>query len=114
MTNESQQNLENAQAQMRKGTLEFAILLIIKRGSKMYAPDILKELMAIDLAVVEGTIYPLLNRLKREELLEYSWEESKAGPPRKYYNLTAEGKTFALQLAKTWKQLSASIDSLLS
>jgi PadR family transcriptional regulator PadR len=106
-------NIENTKAQMRKGTLEFAILLIIARGN-VYAGEILSELHQADLIVVEGTLYPLLNRLKREELLEYTWQESPSGPPRKYYSLTEPGKDMIQSLTNTWKSLSSSIQSLIS
>src|SRR5690606_22892843 len=77
-------NLENTKAQMRKGTLEFCTLLVIS-GGPVYASDILKQLKKADLIVVEGTLYPLLTRLKNSKLLTYEWQESKNGPPRKYY-----------------------------
>ena len=103
---------EDAKAQMRKGMLEFCTLLIISRG-RAYASDILKELKDADLIVVEGTLYPLLNRLKSEGLLEYEWKESSAGPPRKYYTLTSKGKEKLSQMKSTWKSLVGSITSLL-
>ncbi len=101
-----------AQAQMRKGLLEFCILLTIAKG-ETYASDILKELKVADLLVVEGTLYPLLSRLKTEGLLAYTWQESAAGPPRKYYRLTEEGKDYLKQLKATWSNLSGSINSLI-
>ncbi len=107
------QNLENTQAQMRKGILEFCTLLIIRQHGPIYAPDILDELKAIDLVVVEGTIYPLLSRLRRDDMLEYTWRESKNGPPRKYYSLTQKGRAVAGELIDHWKSLSTSIASLL-
>jgi PadR family transcriptional regulator PadR len=103
---------EDAKAQMRRGMLEFCTLLIIGKG-EAYASDILSELKAADLIVVEGTLYPLLSRLRAEGLLEYDWKESQAGPPRKYYSLTPKGKEKLLQLKSTWKSLLASISSLL-
>lgn len=106
-------NLEKTKAEMRKGMLEFCILLIISRG-RIYATDILRELKQADLLVVEGTLYPLLNRLKSEGLLDYSWEESKAGPPRKYYSITATGRDLLKQLKNTWKSLAESIDTLMN
>lgn len=106
-------NLEKTKAEMRKGMLEFCILLIISRG-RIYATDILKELKQADLLVVEGTLYPLLNRLRTEGLLDYSWEESKSGPPRKYYEITAAGTDLLRQLTATWKSLSESIDTLMN
>lgn len=109
--NDFQKTLDNAEAQMRKGVLEFAILLVIARG-KTYANEIIANLQKSHLAVVEGTIYPLLSRLKNSKLLEYSWEESKAGPPRKYYSITAQGKKFLSSYEKQWQALTKSIDSL--
>ncbi len=102
----------NTKAQMRKGILEFCILLIIRDG-EVYASDILEKLKAADLLVVEGTLYPLLSRLKNAELLSYEWRESKSGPPRKYYLLTKKGKDALKELVTTWKSLSDSISSLL-
>jgi len=109
----SKTEIESTKADMRRGMLEFVVLLIISRG-KVYASDILKELKSADLLVVEGTLYPLLSRLKSEKLLEYTWEESKSGPPRKYYTLTPLGKEDLAQLKITWKSLVASVDSLLA
>ncbi len=104
-------DFEEAKAQMRKGMLEFCTLLIISRD-KVYASDILKELKRADLIVVEGTLYPLLSRLKSEGLLDYHWKESSSGPPRKYYTLTANGKEKLAQLRTTWKSLVESITTL--
>jgi PadR family transcriptional regulator PadR len=104
---------QNAKAQMRKGILEFCILLIVNKG-EVYASDILDHLHDADLIVVEGTLYPLLSRMKNAELLSYRWEESKSGPPRKYYSLTKKGKAALADLAESWKSLSDSIHSLLS
>ncbi len=111
--NGSEENtLENSKAQMRKGSLEFCILLIISRG-EVYASDILKDLKKADLIVVEGTLYPLLSRLKSLELLNYTWKESESGPPRKYYTLTEKGKKTLEQLKQTWNLLAKSIQSLI-
>lgn len=96
---------------MRKGTLELCTLLIIEK-EKAYASKILKELKASNLIVVEGTLYPLLSRLRSQELLKHSWEESRSGPPRKYYELTTEGKKTLAQLKEVWIDLVASINSL--
>ncbi|GAB2699336.1 PadR family transcriptional regulator [Mucilaginibacter koreensis] len=96
--------VENTQTQMRKGILEYCILSIIARG-EIYASDIIAELKNAQLLVVEGTLYPLLTRLKNNGLLTYSWVESTSGPPRKYYNLSAEGKSVLEQLDKTWQEL---------
>ena len=87
-------NLENAQVQMKKGVLEFCILHIISRG-EVYASDMLEELTKARLIVVEGTLYPLLSRLRAAGLVDYKWVESKSGPPRKYYTLT--GTTVSVQ-----------------
>lgn len=97
-------NLENTQVQMRKGILEYCILHIISRG-EVYASDMLNELTAAKMIVVEGTLYPLLTRLKNAGLLEYKWVESKSGPPRKYYKLTEEGTKFLNGLSETWEDL---------
>jgi len=105
---EQEKTIENAQIQMRKGILEFAILLLISKG-KIYANDILKKLKDANLVVVEGTIYPLLSRLKNSELVDYTWEESKSGPPRKYYILTSKGKTFLNQCDNQWKVLENAV-----
>jgi PadR family transcriptional regulator PadR len=97
-------NLENTIAQMRKGVLEYCILSILKNG-EAYPSDILLKLKKSNLIVVEGTLYPLLTRLKNAGLLTYRWEESKSGPPRKYYSETAEGIVFLSELDETWKDL---------
>ena len=99
------------QAQMRKGLLGYAVLCSIKQD-EAYTATILETLKKADLIVVEGTLYPLLNRFKREGLLEYKWKESKSGPPRKYYRLTPTGESTLTQLDKTWDSLSNSIAKL--
>lgn len=96
--------VENTQVQMRKGIIEYCILEIISRG-EVYASDMLAELTAAKLIVVEGTLYPLLTRLKNAGLLDYNWVESSSGPPRKYYTLTPEGLSFLDQLRVTWREL---------
>ena len=111
MDESTQIYLENIKSQMRKGTLEFLILLVISRG-EIYALDIIKELKEVHMIVVEGTLYPLLSRLKREGLLEYSWKESQSGPPRKYYWLTSEGKVLLGELKQAYGKLHRSIQSL--
>src|SRR5688500_9974972 len=100
--------VENTQVQMRKGIIEFCILEIISRG-EVYASDMLSELTAAKMIVVEGNLYPLLTRLKNAGLLDYTWVESAAGPPRKYYKLTAAGQQFLEDLRQTWKEVEASI-----
>ncbi len=103
---------EDSKAQMRRGMLEFCTLLIIARG-KVYASDILAELKQADLIVVEGTLYPLLSRLKAEGLAEYDWQESSSGPPRKYFTLTAKGREKLTHMKESWKSLTESITTLL-
>ncbi len=101
-------SIENSKAQMKKGILEYCILSIISKG-EAYASDILDELKAAKLIVVEGTLYPLLTRLKNEGLLSYQWIESKSGPPRKYFQLTGEGRNYLEELEKTWHELVAAV-----
>lgn len=105
------ESIEMKRSQMRKGLLEFCILLVIAEDRR-YSSDILTSLKMADLLVVEGTLYPLLSRLKNQGLLEYEWEESQTGPPRKYYELTTLGRETLRELRKTWKELFASINSL--
>lgn len=100
--------VENTQVQMRKGILEFCILEIIARG-EVYASDMLEELTQARMIVVEGTLYPLLTRLKNAGLLDYTWKESMSGPPRKYYTLTQAGTEFLHQLRLTWEEVEDSI-----
>lgn len=102
-------NTENAKAQMRKGILEYCILLILSRSS-CYASDIIKELREVKLIVVEGTLYPLLTRQKNAGLLSYRWEESQQGPPRKYYELTDSGREYLNELNNSWLELVESIN----
>lgn len=101
-------NIENTKAQMRKGILEFCILSILHQEDA-YASGILDTLKTSKLIVVEGTLYPLLTRLKNAGLLSYRWEESKSGPPRKYYSLTPLGETFLGELDKTWTELQLAV-----
>lgn len=106
-------NLENTQVQMRKGILEYCILHIISRG-EVYASDMLDELTTARMIVVEGTLYPLLTRLKNSGLVEYKWVESKSGPPRKYYKLTDAGTKFLQKLTETWDELIHSTEMITS
>jgi PadR family transcriptional regulator len=96
---------------LRKGLLEFVILRIID-ANKLYVADMLKRLSATDFATQEGTLYPLLSRLRREELVDYEWKESDAGPPRKYYQLTAKGRTALAELSAYWDGLNSTINRL--
>ncbi|GGC07158.1 PadR family transcriptional regulator [Dyadobacter sediminis] len=105
-------NIENAQVQMRKGILEFCILHIISRG-EVYASDMLDELTSAQIMVVEGTLYPLLTRLKNSGWLDYKWVESSSGPPRKYYVLTNEGKIFLDAMQATWFELAQSVQTII-
>lgn len=105
--------LENIQSQMRKGILEYCVLAIIDKA-EIYASDIIDQLKEANLLIVEGTLYPLLTRLKNAGFLNYSWKESDQGPPRKYYMTTKEGKDFLAELDKTWKVLSHSVKQLTS
>ena len=95
-----EEKLENTKAQMRKGVLEFCILSIIAE-EEAYPSDIIKKLKTSDLIVVEGTLYPMLTRLKNAGLLSYSWKESTSGPPRKYFKLTELGDSFLDSLHQT-------------
>ena len=102
-------NVENTKAQMRKGVLEYCILSILKRG-EAYPSEIIEELKQARMIIVEGTLYPLLTRLKNSGLLTYRWEESKSGPPRKYYKLTETGEHFLTELETTWKELAKAVN----
>ena len=107
-TNNPAFSIENTKVQMRKGILEFCILGIISRG-EVYASDILDALKAANMLVVEGTVYPLLTRLKNAGLLTYEWRESTGGPPRKYFTLTADGQKSLDELKETWTDLSKAV-----
>ncbi len=102
-------DIENTKAQMRKGVLEYCVLSILHRA-EAYPSDILTELKEAKMLIVEGTLYPLLTRLKNAGILEYRWEESKSGPPRKYYTLTETGKTFLTELDQTWAELETAVN----
>lgn len=105
--------LSNLKSQMRKGLLEYCILSIISRD-EAYASDILDILKTSQLLVVEGTLYPLLTRMKNEGLLSYRWQESTGGPPRKYYALTPDGQQLLLQLDQEWQSISVAISQITS
>lgn len=100
--------VENTQTQMRKGILEYCILSIISKG-EIYASDIINELKKARLLVVEGTLYPLLTRLKNNGLLSYNWQESSSGPPRKYYALSPAGLEVLKRLDTTWAELAYAV-----
>ncbi len=101
--------IENTKAQMRKGVLEYCILSILE-SNEAYPSEIIEKLKEGKLIVVEGTLYPLLTRLKNAGLLKYRWEESKSGPPRKYYSLTEIGAEFLKELETTWNELMNAVN----
>ena len=109
--NSKKMNIENTQSQMRKGVLEYCILSIIRRG-EAYPGDIIEEMRNAGLTLLEGTLYPLLNRLKNAGVLTYQWVESTSGPPRKYFRLTEKGRAFYELLANTWNELATGVDFL--
>lgn len=104
-------NSDNAKAQMRKGVLEYCILLILSK-QQAYPSDIINILKQSQMLVVEGTLYPLLTRQKNAGLLTYRWEESTQGPPRKYYSITAEGIAFLNELNNGWEQLINAVENI--
>ena len=106
-------NIDNLKSQMRKGMLEFCVLLILKRGDA-YASEMIARLKEAHLIVMEGTLYPLLTRLKNDGLLSYRWEESTQGPPRKYYPITPVGHQFLEQLQQSWDEILSSVSILQS
>ena len=105
--------IENAKAQMRKGVLEYCILRVLD-GKPLYASDIIQALKEAKMIVVEGTLYPLLTRLKNAGLLAYRWEESTQGPPRKYYELTESGRNFVGELEVSWNELVDAVEKVKS
>src|ERR1700721_2622049 len=105
-------NTENTKAQMRKGVLEFCILAILSDGEH-YPTEIIEKMKDSKLLIVEGTLYPLLTRLKNDGLLSYRWVESQSGPPRKYFLLTDEGKLFLKELTENWNELTASVNNVI-
>jgi PadR family transcriptional regulator PadR len=105
-------NIENTQSQMRKGVLEFCILSIIQR-EEAYPSDIIEEMKKAHLNILEGTLYPLLTRLKNADLLAYRWVESSGGPPRKYFSLTEKGAAFYNELETTWREMSDSVERVI-
>jgi len=104
-------NIDNTQSQMRKGIHEFCILSIIRQG-EAYPSDIVEKMRAANLSILEGTLYPLLTRLKNAGMLSYRWVESNSGPPRKYFSLSTEGETFYKELFTTWQELSTAVNLL--
>ncbi|MDE5870429.1 MAG: PadR family transcriptional regulator [Muribaculaceae bacterium] len=106
-------NIDNAKSQMRKGMLEYCVMLLLRKEA-CYTSNIISQLKEAELIVVEGTLYPLLTRLKKDGLLSYEWRESTQGPPRKYYALTQEGEEFLRQLDEVWCDLANSINIIKS
>lgn len=104
-------NIENTASQMRKGVLEFCILSVIKLG-EAYQSDIIDVMKSANLQILEGTLYPLLTRLKNAELLTYRWVESNSGPPRKYFSLTEKGAAFYKELETTWNELAGAVETI--
>jgi PadR family transcriptional regulator, regulatory protein PadR len=104
-------NIDNTASQMRKGVLEFCILSIIKQG-EAYPSDIIEKMKSANLNILEGTLYPLLTRLKNAEFLTYRWIESNSGPPRKYFSLTEKGAAFYKELESTWHELANAVKTL--
>ncbi len=104
-------NIENVKSQMRKGMLEYCILLLLQKKAA-YTSDIIMSLKEADLLVVEGTLYPLLTRMKNSGLLKYEWQESSQGPPRKYYALTDLGHEVLKELDKAWNEISNTVGIL--
>lgn len=101
--------LDNIKSQMRKGILEYCVLIMLSRD-KAYPSDIIKALSETNLVVVEGTIYTLLNRLRREGKLDYEWQESPKGPPRKYFFITEAGREMLLAMDDAWNEITASVE----
>jgi PadR family transcriptional regulator, regulatory protein PadR len=104
-------DIQNTQSQMRKGVLEFCILSIIQQG-EVYPSDIVERMKAANLHILEGTLYPLLTRLKNAGFLTYRWVESNSGPPRKYFMMTDKGHEFYQELEKTWTELADAVQAL--
>ena len=104
-------NIDNTASQMRKGVLEFCILSIIKLG-EAYPSDIIDKMKAANLNILEGTLYPLLTRLKNADFLTYRWVESNSGPPRKYFSLTDKGAEFYKELENTWMELANAVEEI--
>ena len=104
-------NIDNTQSQMRKGVLEFCILSIIRQG-EVYPSDIVEKMKTANLNILEGTLYPLLTRLKNADFLTYRWIESNSGPPRKYFSMTEKGRAFYGELEATWNELANAVNAL--
>jgi PadR family transcriptional regulator PadR len=106
-------DIQNTQSQMRKGVLEFCILSIVRQG-EVYPSDLVEKMKAANLHILEGTLYPLLTRLKNAGVLTYRWVESNSGPPRKYFVMTDQGLQFYKELEATWQELANAVATLTS
>ncbi len=104
-------NIENTASQMRKGVLEFCVLSVIRQG-EAYPSDIIDKMKAANFQMMEGTLYPLLTRLKNANMLSYRWVESNSGPPRKYFNLTDAGLLFYQELEETWNEMATAVEAV--
>ncbi|MDB5184981.1 MAG: lineage-specific thermal regulator protein [Candidatus Saccharibacteria bacterium] len=110
-TSDDNSLITQSETQMRKGMLVYCVLLLLKDG-KVYTSEIIRSLRQAQLIVVEGTLYPLLNRLAKDNVLVYEWQESEQGPPRKYYWLTDDGQALLIELRSNYRKLHASINAL--
>jgi PadR family transcriptional regulator PadR len=106
-------NIENTASQMRKGVLEFCVLSVIRKG-EAYPSDIIERMKSADFPLLEGTLYPLLTRLKNAGMLNYRWVESSSGPPRKYFSLTEKGLAFYEELAATWQDMVSAVNAVIN
>ncbi len=106
-------NIDNLKSQMRKGMLEFCVLLLLSRNDA-YVSEIIEMMKEAHLIVVEGTLYPLMTRLKNDGLLSYRWEESPSGPPRKYYSITPVGNQILKELHKSWNDISQTVNHIIT
>lgn len=107
----TKEELDNIKSQMRKGTLEFCVLSMLRKG-KAYPSDIIRNLSELNFIVVEGTIYALLNRLRREGKLQYEWQESTQGPPRKYFFITSHGREVLHAMYEAWNEIANAVNTL--
>lgn len=105
-------NIENTASQMRKGVLEFCVLSVIRQG-EAYPSDIIEKMKAANFQLLEGTLYPLLTRLKNAGMVNYRWVESSGGPPRKYFSLTDEGQRFYQELESTWEEMVNAVNTVI-
>src|SRR5512137_1243838 len=104
-------NIENTASQMRKGVLEFCVLSVIRKG-EAYPSDIIEQMKSANFQLLEGTLYPLLTRLKNSGMVNYRWVESSSGPPRKYFSLTDKGQVFYQELENTWNEMVSAVNGV--